>query len=68
MSKKKNRKQTVCLCGRPSIRYRNGWVCERCNRIEDINAAAEKQRIQKPGCPYTWKYFDTFSCNVKGVL
>lgn len=26
----------VCLCGKPAIKWKlSGWVCDRCNRIEE---------------------------------
>lgn len=24
----------LCLCSKPAIAYRHGWVCERCAKIE----------------------------------
>jgi len=35
-------KKELCLCGRLAIRYKNGWVCERCDRIEAMQANISK--------------------------
>ena len=27
-------KSGICLCGRPAMKIRNGWCCDRCDRLE----------------------------------
>ena len=35
-------KKELCLCGRLAIKYKNGWVCERCDKIEAAQANISK--------------------------
>lgn len=28
------RQPSQCLCGNPPFKYKNGWVCKRCDEIE----------------------------------
>ena len=65
---KKHQKPTACLCGKPGFRFRNGWVCERCDRIENINAGPSgREKYRKTAQPNA-KYADSFRCGIGGAL
>lgn len=62
---KSKTRPTACLCGQPGVRFRAGWVCERCDRIENINAKRISRHNEKTSQPNA-KYADTFACGLKG--
>lgn len=53
-------KLTACLCGKKGFIYRNGWICEMCNKIEDVNAKRVARTNTHTQSPLA-KYADTFS-------
>lgn len=60
-------KLTACLCGGKGYVYRNGWICQRCDTIEDINArrvARTNTRTQSPLA----KYADTYTVGIRGLM
>lgn len=64
---KSQQRPTACLCGQPGVRYRAGWVCERCDRIENINAKRIARHNAKTSQPNA-KYADSFRCGIGGAL
>lgn len=62
---KKHKKPTACLCGRKSYRFKNGWLCERCDKIEDENGRRIARKNWKTSQPNA-KYADTYSCGMEG--
>lgn len=53
-------KPTACLCGGAGFRYRNGWICKRCDEIEDRDARRATVRNAKTQSPIA-KYADTYT-------
>ena len=62
---KSQQRPTACLCSRPGVRYRAGWVCERCDRIENINAKRVARHNAATSQP-TAKYADAYKCGMEG--
>lgn len=59
-------KLTACLCGGAGYVYRNGWICKRCDKIEDVNAkrmARTNTRTQSPLA----KYADTYVIGISSL-
>ncbi len=63
---KRHQRPTACLCGGKGYRFKNGWICERCDKIEDINARRIAKHNEKTSQPNA-KYADTYACGIRGL-
>ena len=61
-----HKRPTACLCGGKGYRYKSGgYVCERCDKIEEINARRIAKHNEKTSQPNA-KYADAYSCGIEG--
>ena len=63
---KRHQKPTACLCGGKGYRFKNGWICERCDKIEDENGRRISKKNWKTQQPNA-KYADTYACGIRGL-
>lgn len=63
---KSHKKPTACLCGGKGYRFKNGWICERCDKIEDENGRRISKKNWKTQQPNA-KYADTYACGIRGL-
>ena len=63
---KSHKRPTACLCGGAGYRFKNGWICERCDKIEDENGRRISKKNWKTQQPNA-KYADTYACGIRGL-
>jgi hypothetical protein len=63
---KRHQRPTACLCGGKGYRFKNGWICERCDKIEQAQGR-KIEKTQKRGIrEENRKYITAFVCRVEG--
>lgn len=66
--KSKRGKPTACVCGRPGFVWRSsGWICQRCNDIENQEGDKIKKTQKRHGRPELLKYYAAYTHHAKGI-